>query len=130
MAIKNQAEINREFGRQAGDDTIRLFADLLKEVFRKTQAYLVYNGNAQFFVVLERTDSVTVEHMLHRFRLLLDKREILRDECIAYEIGVAETYQDEVHRMRGLLSKAMEARIQYTAQPATAADKAGESSHT
>ena len=124
VAIKNQGEINREFGRQAGDDTIRLFADLLKEVFRKTQPYLVYNGNAQFFVVLERTDYVTVEYILHRFRLLLDERETLRDERIVYEIGIAETYQDEIHRVRGLLSKAMEARVQYTAQP-TAADKAG-----
>ena len=128
VAIKNQADINREFGRQAGDDTIRLFADLLKEVFRKTQAYLVYNGNAQFFVVLERTDYVTVEYMLHRFRLLLDKRETLRDECISYEIGIAETYRDEIHRVRGLLSKAMEARIQYTAQPTAAANKGGDGS--
>ena len=125
VAITNQAEINRQFGRSAGDDTIRLFADTLKEVFRKTQAYLVYNGNAQFFVVLERTDYVTVEYILHRFRLLLDKRETLRDECIEYEIGIAETYRDEVHRVRGLLSKAMDARTVYTAQPTGETGEAG-----
>ena len=125
VAITNQAEINRQFGRSAGDDTIRLFADTLKEVFRKTQAYLVYNGNAQFFVVLERTDYVTVEYILHRFRLLLDKRETLRDECIEYEIGIAETYRAEVHRVRGLLSKAMDARTVYTAQPTGETGEAG-----
>lgn len=126
VAITNQAEINRQFGRSAGDDTIRLFADLLKDVFRKTKAYMVYNGNAQFFVVLERTDYVTVEYILHRFRLLLEKRETLRDERIEYEIGIAETYRDEIHRVRGLLSKAMGARIQYAAQPVAETSRKGD----
>ncbi len=124
VAIRNQAEINQKYGRPAGDETIRLFADTLKEVFRKTNAYLVYNGNSQFFIMLERTDYVTVEYILHRFRLLLEKREKLQEERIAYDIGIAETYRDKVHRVRGLLSKAMESRVDYVAEPITAEEKA------
>lgn len=117
LAITNQADINREYGRDAGDELIRLFANTLKDVFAKTGATLIYNGNARFVVMAERTDYVTVEYTLHRFRLLIDRRDILRDGTIAYEMGIAETYRDNVHRIRGLLSKATAAQIEYTSEP-------------
>lgn len=124
IAIHNQQDINRKFGRDAGDELIKFFARTLKEVFHKTEAYLVYNGNAQFFVITEKTDYVTVEYMLHRFRLLVDNREQLRDGEIRYEIGMAETYRDQVHQIRGLLSRAMSARKSYTAAPGPKTEKA------
>lgn len=117
VAITNQAEINQKFGRDVGDETIRFFAETLKDVFHRSGAYLVYNGNAQFFAIVEKTDFVTVEYMLHRFHLLLEKRETLREEEIHYEMGLSESYQNDIHRIRGLLSKAMAARAAYTAKP-------------
>ena len=124
IAIHNQQEINRKFGRDAGDDLIKFFARTLRDVFHKTGAYLVYNGNAQFFVIAEKTDYVTVEYMLHRFRLLVESRDQLQDAEISYEIGMAETYRDRVHQIRGLLSRAMSARKSYTAAPESKGEKA------
>ena len=117
IAIRNQVRINRQFGRETGDEVIKFFADTLREVFHKTGAYLVYNGNSQFFVMVSKTDYTTVEYILHRFRLLVEQREKVREAKIEYEIGIAETYRDQVHKARGLLSKAMGARVLYVAEP-------------
>lgn len=124
IAVTNQVAFNREFGRDAGDELIRLFADTLKDVFRKTGATIVYNGNAHFVVVVEKTDYVTAEYILHRFRLLIDKRENLKEGRIEYEIGLAETYRDKVHKIRGLLSKASAAQTRYVSEAAEEAPQA------
>lgn len=117
LVITNQVDFNRKFGRDAGDELICLFANTLKDVFRKTGATIVYNGNAHYVIVVEKTDYVTVEYILHRFRLLIDKRETLKTGRIEYEIGIAETYRDRIHKIRGLLSKAVGAQVQYVAEP-------------
>lgn len=117
ITIVNQVDFNRRFGREAGDELIKLFADTLRDAFRKTGAQLIYNGNAHYIVILEKTDYVTVEYMLQRFRLLLDERETLKEGRIEYEIGIAETYRDRIRKARGLLSKAVGARVRYVSEP-------------
>lgn len=124
IAVTNQVAFNREFGRDAGDALIQLFADTLKDVFRKTGATIVYNGNAHFVVIAEKTDYVTVEYILHRFRLLIDRRETLKEGRIEYEIGLAETYRDKVHKIRGLLSKASAAQTKYVSEAPEEAPRA------
>ncbi|MCB7319427.1 GGDEF domain-containing protein [Lacrimispora sp. 210928-DFI.3.58] len=113
IVITNQPEINRGFGREAGDSLIRFFADNLKELFNKTGAYLVYNGNAQFVVVAGQTDIGIVEQILKHFQLVLDKREILQAVEIKYDIGISGTHRDQVHRIRTLLSKAVGSQVKY-----------------
>lgn len=117
VRITNQMELNRIYGREAGDATIRFFADSLREAFRKTGSYLVYNGNSQFIIMTERTDYVTVKYMLQRFQLLLDTRETLTQEHITYEMGFAETSRSKVNKVRGLLSKAVGAQEKYESAP-------------
>lgn len=120
--ISNQVDINKQFGRDNGDLVIKLFADTLKEVFNKTGAYQVYNGNGQFIIVVEKTDTITVDYILNRFRLLIDDREEFTQGEIVYKIGIAETFRDNIHVMRGLLSKAMQAEETYHSEPPAKAD--------
>ncbi len=104
--ICNQMDINMEYGRDAGDQIIRFFADQLKNEFGKMDAILVYNGKAQFIVVVQKTDRKDMEYILEHFRLCIDKRELLKECRISYEIGLAETETCDVYSIRGLLSKA------------------------
>lgn len=120
--ISNQVDINKQFGRDNGDLVIKLFADTLKEVFNKTGAYQVYNGNGQFIIVVEKTDTITVDYILNRFRLLIDDREEFTQGEIVYKIGIAETFRDNIHVMRGLLSKAMQAEETYHSESPAKAD--------
>lgn len=115
--IVNQMELNRAYGREAGDAVIRLFADSLREAFRTTDSYLVYNGNSQFIVMTERTDYVAVQYMVQRFRLLLDARETLTQERITYEVGFAETSRSKVNKVRELLSRAAGSQEKYESAP-------------
>ena len=113
VTIANQPVINRQFGREEGDRLIRFFAQTLGESMAKTGAYLVYNGKAQFIAVLEGTDRTAVEHMLQRFRFVLDRRDFLKDAEILYEVGIAESGGDGARKMRALLSKTMSSLKEY-----------------
>lgn len=116
--ICNQVEINRKYGREEGDHLLRFVADQLKNEFIKAEAMLVYNGNAHFIVVAEKMDRSDMEYILEHFRLAMDKRDILTEQQITYEIGLAETESDNVYRIRGLLSKAYETQKTYVTEKA------------
>ena len=79
---------------------------------------LVYNGNAHFSIVADKMDRSDMEYILEHFRLAMDKRDILTEQEIVYEIGLAETESNDVYRIRGLLSKAYEAQKTYVAAKA------------
>lgn len=114
--ICNQVEINRIYGREEGDHLIRYFADELKKEFGELKALMVYNGNAHFIFVVEKTTRENIEYILEHFRLAVDKRDILTDARIEYEIGLAESETDDVYRIRGLLSKAYGNQKKYVSE--------------
>ena len=116
ISISNQSAVNLQFGREVGNQLIKFFADSLKDVFQKTDAFLVYNGNAQFFAVINRTDAVACEYILERFALTIDKRQSLQEVPIQYDMGLAETQRDDVHRIRGLLSKSISLQKRYVSE--------------
>ena len=116
ISISNQSAVNLQFGREMGNQLIKFFADSLKDVFQKTDAFLVYNGNAQFFAVINRTDAVACEYILERFALTIDKRQSLQEVPIQYDMGLAETQRDDVHRIRGLLSKSISRQKRYVSE--------------
>ncbi len=111
--ISNQAGINKEYGREEGDKLIKFFADEIRNEFGKLNAFMVYNGNAQFIVVVERTDLENMQYMLDHFRLSVDKREIMAAGEIIYESGLSESETDDVYKIRGLLSKAYDSQEKY-----------------
>ena len=120
ITIKNQVEINKTLGREGGDNLLKYFADLLKELFAQNDTFKVYNGSSQFIVFVNRTDYITVEYLLQRFSLLLDNREKFTAVEIKYTMGMSETSHNDIRAIRGLLSKAITKQAEHVA-PATGA---------
>ena len=117
VTVSNQKEINELHGRDAGDAVILLFSEQLRQAFARMNALFVYNGNAHFVLVLEKTDAITAQDALQMFRLDLDNRETCGNVRIAYGIGVAETFRDRVTSARQLLAEAIKNSKDYTAEP-------------
>ena len=117
VRVANQKEINTAHGRDVGDAVILLIAEQLRQAFARMTATFVYNGNAHFVVVLEKTDAITAQDALQMFRLDLDNRESCENVRIAYETGVAETFRDRVTSARQLLAEAIKNSKDYTAEP-------------
>ena len=65
----NLAAVNAEYDRETGDALIKLFTAYLKEVFGKTKAEFIYNGNGSFVVLVDDLDYITVEDILRLFSL-------------------------------------------------------------
>jgi len=110
--IGNLAEINSEHTRQTGDEIIKLFTQYLKEVFGKTSAEFIYNGNGSFVILAKNTDYITVEDIMRLFGLRLDDREEYRDIKIEYKVGIAETFKEN-QTARKLLSEAIKSKKNY-----------------
>ncbi len=117
VRVTNQKEINMAHGRDVGDAVILLIAEQLRQAFARMTATFVYNGNAHFVVVLEKTDAITAQDALQMLRLDLDNRESCENVRIAYETGVAETFRDRVTSARQLLAEAIKNSKDYTAEP-------------
>ena len=107
--IANLASINMEYSRQVGDDIIKLFTAYLKEAFGKTNAEFIYNGNGSFIIVVKDSDYITVEDILRLFSLRLDERDVHREVCIQYRVGIAEAIK-EIQTARKLLSAAIQSK--------------------
>ncbi len=123
VTITNQVTINRRNGREVGDKVLQLFAEQFQAVFGKMETYFVYNGNAQFILVVEKTDYATVCQIMEHFRLILDRREEAQECEILYEIGISETTQHEIYNIRKLLSKAFSLQQKYVSEPLTQEQK-------
>lgn len=113
VMISNQREINKEFGRNVGDDVISLFADQLRTVFSKMNSMFVYNGNSHFIVILSKSDSITAEDAVQTFAAYLDNRESCENVDIKYEVGVAETFRERVKSARALLVESIKNRREF-----------------
>lgn len=113
LAITNQPEINRHAGREAGDELIRYFAESLREAFKNTNAFIVYNGKAQFVVIAEE---ITYNHawsLLQQVKTAVNNRERFRDCAVRYEMGLADAQRDSAFKVRDLLSKAVANQKEY-----------------
>lgn len=113
VMISNQREINREFGRNVGDDVLKLFAENLRTVFSKMNAMFVYNGNSHYIVILSKSDSITAEDAVQTFATYLDGRESCENVGIKYEVGVAETFRERVRSARALLVESINNRREF-----------------
>lgn len=105
--ILNQTSLNDVYGRDGGDGLIRFVAGIIKEAFGTLDAFYVYNGNSQFVIFVNRTDYITVEHIMKRVSLLLEQREKYTEADIEYTMGLAETSVNGIRKIRALLTKAM-----------------------
>ena len=111
--ISNLVHINGEHSRNVGDGIIKMFTEYIKQVFGKTKAEFIYNGNGSFAILAENSDYITVEDIMGLFKLRLLDREDYREIKIEYKIGIAETYKEN-KTSRKLLSEAIKAKKTYT----------------
>lgn len=117
VSINNQREINNDYGRNIGDDVLTLFSTELKKVFSRMNAMFVYNENSHFVIILEKTDSITVEDILKNFSVSLDGRETCENIDIKYSMGVAETFRERIQSARALLVEAIKNSRDFEAMP-------------
>ena len=113
--IANLVKINTEHSRETGDEIIKMFTGYLKEVFGKTDAMFIYNGNGSFVIVVSDSDYITVEDIMGLFRLRLDERDSYKEISIEYKIGIAETYKEN-KTARKLLSEAIKNKKTYISE--------------
>ena len=104
--IANLIAINAEYGRQVGDEIIKIFTQYLKEALGKTEAQFIYNGNGSFVILIENSDYITVEDIMRLFGLRLEERDEHNEITIEYKVGIAETFK-EIVTARKLLSEAI-----------------------
>lgn len=112
LDISNLVHINGMYSRSVGDEIIKLFTELIKEVFGKSNTEYIYNGNGSFVMLTEESDFITVEDIMGLFKLRLDEREEHRDIVIEYKIGIAETFKEN-KTARKLLSEAIKNKKDY-----------------
>ncbi len=114
--IENLIKINTEYSREVGDDIIKMFTGLIKEVFGKLETEYIYNGNGSFIMMTEESDYITVEDIMRLFRLRLDERDEHKEVVIEYKIGISEIFKDN-KTARKLLSEAIENKKSYVSDP-------------
>ena len=107
ISLKNQKEINKEYGRENGDKLIKFFADSIKLTLAEEKRYIAYNGSGQFFAFAYDVNFDQAENILQYFRLLVDKRDVLKEADIEYEVGMAHTGHENTYKIRGILSIAV-----------------------
>ena len=110
--ITNLAHINSEHSREAGDEIIKLFRNVIKETFGKSKTEYIYNGNGSFVMLTEDSDYITVEDIIRLFRLLIDEREEHKNIVIEYKVGIAENFKEN-KTARKLLSEAIKNKKSY-----------------
>ena len=113
--ISNLAVINAEYGREIGDEIIKMFTTYLKEAFGKSNAEFIYNGNGSFVILLSDSDYITAEDILRLFGARLDERDEHRTITIEYKVGIAETFKEN-QTARKLLAAAIKSKKDYVSQ--------------
>ena len=87
----------------------------MNEVFGKSDASLIYNGNGSFIVLLNGSDYISAEEIMNIFMLRLDEREEYQNIEIEYKIGIAETFR-EGRTARKLLAEAIKSKKTYISE--------------
>lgn len=111
--IANLHDINSAHTRETGDAIIKLFAKYLRNVYGKTLANFIYNGNGSFLIMAQDTDMYAVEEIMALFGISLDIREEYHNIVIDYKVGIAESSK-KVRTARKLLAEAIQKKKRYS----------------
>ncbi|MBW3592878.1 MAG: diguanylate cyclase, partial [Actinobacteria bacterium] len=89
--------VNDRYGHLAGDEVLRVFADVLRETVREIDVPVRYGGE-EFAILLPQTDAEGAEQVAERIRASLEERSMEVAPGVAVRVtasfGVA-TYPDE-----------------------------------
>ena len=119
VTVKNQPQINQELGRKDGDALLVYVSNALKEAFSGYKAEFFYNGNACFIVFCEQMNAEELQNCIRRITLIIDRRDVVTESAVEYEIGASESEQQNARNVRELLSKAYEVRSSYVSSAQT-----------
>ena len=109
----NTAEINRSLGRKEGDEVLAYFAAILKELFGGEDAFVGYNGSGQFMAFVQRENSDDQKTAIENMNIILDEYMKEKKAAFKYSVGRAVSSEDDIYRIRGLISAASKRKEQY-----------------
>lgn len=111
--VTNTAEINRSLGRKEGDEILAYFAAILKDLFGREDAFVGYNGSGQFMAFVQREDSGGQKTAIENMNIILDEYMKEKKAVFKYSVGRAVSSEDDIYRIRGLISAASKRKEQY-----------------
>ncbi len=95
--IDNFKKVNDNFGHQAGDEVIKVIADLLKDRIRKTDIIGRYGGE-EFLIILPDTNEASTYKFAEEVRELVKEKNIVYADKfikVTISIGVKSVNRDE-----------------------------------
>ncbi len=114
-------QISDRFGRQAGDEVLRDFAQILRS-FQEVYGFIAYNGGGQFFAFFENCSGRRLAAIRDTLREEVDQYSKAKgSDMMVYRIGSAITSEDGVYQIRPLLRLAVQRHLQNGSQEAAPA---------
>lgn len=104
--LLNQAEINKTYGREAGDEAMDFFAKALKDIFEDDQSFIGYNGSGQFMVFSTDNSKEDLDHYVQDFKIQLNEHFKEKGVICKYTTGYAESSDQNTYRIRNLIGRA------------------------
>jgi diguanylate cyclase (GGDEF)-like protein/PAS domain S-box-containing protein len=105
--INDLKVVNDKLGHAAGDEMLRCAAEVLSKAFR-TDDIVARIGGDEFAVLLPKTDSDLMPHILERIRNFTDEHNKLRGGEITLSLAVGYATADQPEQLRGALKLADE----------------------
>ena len=108
LKMDSLSAVSSEFGREAGDEVLKDFADILKS-FGDLHGFVGHNGGGVFYAFFEDCSPDKLNVILEAIERQVAKYNKLNPErCIHYICGKAVSSVDNVFEIRDLLRLAMQ----------------------
>ena len=107
--ITNLRRVNEEFGRHQGDQAMKLFADVLRNVFGTDEkCFVANNGAGHYLVFADDMTEAQAEAAVKHLQVLVQHACEQEQFDIQFVIGFANAQKEECFAIRKLLSVAMQ----------------------
>lgn len=103
--------ISERFGRHAGDEVLRDYAQILKS-FMDVYGFVAHNGGGQFFGFFENFSRKRLDAIMQTMRSEADRyNQAKGNEIMIYSTGSAITSEDGEYQLRPLLRMAVQRQL-------------------
>lgn len=107
--VTNLRSVNEELGRHQGDQMLKLFADVLRNVFGADEkCFLANNGAGQYLVFADDMTEAQADAAVKHLEVLVKHCCENEQFDIQYVSGIANAQKEECFTLRKLLSVAMQ----------------------
>ncbi|MFP4175671.1 MAG: GGDEF domain-containing protein [Planctomycetota bacterium] len=95
--LDNFKAVNDNFGHEAGDEVLKMFATLLQDSSREEDMVCRWGGE-EFLLLLPHTNAEEARPMMERIRGSMEKKHCPQvDGPVTVSIGIAQFMKDETH---------------------------------